>query len=210
MALRAARILSSETDNTIKQEQTTNVNIKVNTQPKEKENMQQQHISAQPSYVGFTQGMEASAYPSVQPINNQYQQDASMLESEVAELTKKNKFLELLLAAYQQNPIRINSVIICNYRLLIEMIKLLTDADKVDLVLNDDISCDCSGCCADVDHDELVYISRILVTKNSSTNYLKYAYNDVHSKQQLSKRYILKIANMFLLIFARTTPTMDR
>lgn len=196
MTLRQARILSSETDNTIKQEQTTNVNIKVqHQQPSSKETqttVQPTHISAQPSYVNYPnvapnftvqQEMEASSYPSVQPTNNHLiDTNINELIQNNEELMKKNKFLELLLAAYKMNPIHINSVIICNYRLLIEMIKLLTDADKVDLVLNDDISCDCSSCCADVDNDELVYISRILVTKNGTSNDLKYAYNDAHSE----------------------------
>ena len=204
MALRAARILSSETDNTIAQTQTTNVNIKVDHQSKPKPAT---NINPSPSGTiyypnvpaNFTMPtqMDASQYQSVQPTVNEQvepdlqhlkhklmmsQQETSDLAQECAELEKRNKFLELLLTAYEQNPIKINSVIICNNRLLIEMIKLLTEADKVDLILNDDISCDCSGCGCSPDHDELLYITRILITKNGKTEDLKYAYNSVHSE----------------------------
>ena len=57
------------------------------------------------------------------------------------------------------------------------MIKLLTNCDKVDLVLNEDIAC--SGCTG---NDKLIYVSKILVTKGDRTEDLKYCYNEVYSK----------------------------
>lgn len=202
-ALRQARILSSETDNTIKQEQTTNVNIKVQqpqTPVQPKADVPSGGISYSPSYVGHNISpnftippmTEGSAYPSVAPIGSPFPSDASSTERgiphsssfevEIEHLTLRNKFLELLLEMYQNNPLKINSYIICNNKLFMDMIKLLTGAEKVDLILNDDISCDCSGCCANADNDELIYVSKILVTKEGETKELKYCYNDVYSQ----------------------------
>lgn len=200
MALRQARILSSETDNTIKQEQTTNVNIKVqsSTTPKtESSQSPAAGIAYSPSYVGSNispnfiqpQVPDASQYPSVPVIDNAYQvgasvqerdvQRSSSFEAEIERLTIKNQFLELLLRAYADNPIKINSCVICNNRTLMDMVKLLTGADKVELILNDDIGCDC-GCNGDM--KGIVYVSRILVTKDGSTTDLKYSHNDVYSE----------------------------
>ena len=193
MTLRAARILSSETDNTIKQEQNVDVKISVQQQPQKQDSQQQPvqtHIPQQTSYAnisaqpsGFTlQAPPAdSLYPSVAPTSNLSQVDTAGLENEIAELTVKNKFLELLLAAYQTNPLKINSYIIVNHKLLIEMIKLLTGADRVDLILADDVAVNCS-CCADPDHDEIIYVSKILITMNGKTEELKYSRNDVSSQ----------------------------
>lgn len=198
--LRAGRILSSDENNSVKQEQTTNVNIKVQTNPKQDSSATNppNHISSQPSYVGgvnfIQQDVDAAAlYPSVHPINNT--STTANTEELIADLVVKNKFLTLLLSAYQNNPIRINNYVIVNHKLLIEMIKLLTNAERVDLILSDDISVNCScgrsllppsvggsSCCADADHDDLIYISKILVTKDDSTTELKYGYNNVSSE----------------------------
>ena len=200
--LRAGRILSSDENNSVKQEQTTNVNIKVQANPKQDPSTQHssanhhggitaQHsvplypnISANPS-MGFTiptaTGMDPSAYQSVQPTNSLTDHDTAALESEIAELTVKNKFLELMLAAYQQNPIKLNSYVIVHYQLLIEMVKLLANADKVDLILEDDHVVSCS-CCNDDDHDELIHVSKILITVNGVTTDLKYSNNSVYSE----------------------------
>ena len=116
MALRQARILSSETDNTIKQEQNVDVNIRIEKQPKQQnnqniaQNVQPQqsysHISAQPSNFTIQAPLqEGSLYPSVAPTNSL--PDTTNLENEIAELSVKNKFLELLLAAYQNNPLKL-------------------------------------------------------------------------------------------------------
>ncbi len=199
-ALRQARILSSETDNTIKQEQNTNVNIKI-TPPNKNRNE-----SAPPFYpsvqplnpnVNFTQAnqpMDTSAvgqtlysptttedsnYPSVHPTNKGFQDRAiADLTNEIDELDKKNKFLEMLVAMYESNPLKINSYVVCESKLLMNMIKLLTDCDKVDLVLDDDITC--GGCTAH--SDKLIYISKILVSKDGQTEEFKYKYNRIYTE----------------------------
>ena len=214
MTLRQARILSSETDNTIKQEQNTNVNIKITPQNK------QQRPSTVPLYptvqplnqnINFTQrpfGLRTSSeanpqmdtsqvgivsdsqmmmnpeYQSVSPptINNQSQlvrdRGIADLGNELEELDKKNRFLEMLVEMYENNPLKVNSYIVCESKLLMEMIKLLTGCQKVELVLNEDIGC--SGCTAK--SGKIIYVSKILVTNEGKTEDLKYAYNDIYSQ----------------------------
>ncbi len=102
--------------------------------------------------------------------------DIELLEN-IDDLEKKNKFLQLLVEVYESNPIRINSYLICKSHLLMDMIKLLTDCEKVDLILDDDIAC--VGCCS---QSKYIYVSKILVTKNGKSEDLKYCYNDVYSQ----------------------------
>ena len=209
-ALRQARILSSETDNTIKQEQNTNVNIKITPPNKQRSQTvplygQSPEVSMRPypsvqplnPNVNFTQAnqpMDTSAvgqtlysptttedsnYPSVHPTNKGFQDRAiADLTNEIDELDKKNKFLEMLVAMYESNPLKINSYVVCESKLLMNMIKLLTDCDKVDLVLDDDITC--GGCTAH--SDKLIYISKILVSKDGQTEEFKYKYNRIYTE----------------------------
>ncbi|KAK8839237.1 hypothetical protein M9Y10_015838 [Tritrichomonas musculus] len=207
-ALRQARILSSETDNTIKQEQNTNVNIKITPPNKQRSQTVPLYPSVQPlnPNVNFTQAnqpmdiptglaqrdtsavgqtlyspttTEDSNYPSVHPTNKGFQDRAiADLTNEIDELDKKNKFLEMLVAMYESNPLKINSYVVCESKLLMNMIKLLTDCDKVDLVLDDDITC--GGCTAH--SDKLIYISKILVSKDGQTEEFKYKYNRIYTE----------------------------
>ena len=76
---------------------------------------------------------------------------------------------------YESNPLKVNSYVVCNSKLLMDMIKILTDAEKVELVLNDDIGCNgCSG------KSKFIYVSKIMITKNGKTEDFKYAYNDLY------------------------------
>ena len=182
MTLRNARILSSCNDASNKQEQKMNVNIRV------EDNSKQQIPQPQPVYpqvnpVNFTTmeqpTTDTSQFPSVAPsqfVTRDIEQDLQK-DMQIADLETKNKFLNLLLTVYQNNPIYINSYVICDSQILMSMIKLLTNCDKVDLVLNDDVAC--SGCTGD---NKLIYISKILITKGDKIEELKYAYNDVYSK----------------------------
>ena len=200
MTLRGARILSSCNDASNKQEQKMNVNIRV--EDKTVQPQIQQHIPTnevrgtfgpqQPIYpqvnpVNFTTPIqeqttpEPSAYPSVYAspvlIRDINLENDLAKDLQIQDLETKNKFLNLLLTVYQQNPLYINSYVVCPSQLLMEMIKLLTKCDRVDLVLNDEIAC--GGCTGD---DKLIYVSKILVVKEDETRELKYSYNDVYSK----------------------------
>lgn len=223
MTLRQARILSSETDNTIKQEQNTNVNIKIT--PKQQQPQQsfrpgskapnpivdwpqgeQPRPQTVPLYpnvqplnpnVNFTQqpnqlgtplagqGLhsqmtpESSVYPSVTPTSSNYQERGiTDLGVELDSLEKKNSFLEMLVEMYETNPLKINSYVVCKSSLLINMIKLLTECEKVDLVIDDsDVGCGCSASSA-----KILKIDKILVTKDDKTEELKYCYNNIYTE----------------------------
>ena len=153
----------------------------------------EQPLPSREGRVSYEPITEPSAYPSVavNPVRPQVaglenqavftrdidlQQDFAK-DMQIQDLETKNKFLNLLLTVYQSNPIYINSCVICNAQLLMQMIKLLTKCDRVDLVLNDDIAC--NSCCSD---DKLIYVSKILVVNGDESKELKYGYNDVYSK----------------------------
>ena len=183
--LRQARILSSENDASVKQEQNTNVNIKITPQ---KTNQPQQPPISYPSIppmttppmtpppVNFTmpQQMDQSTYPSVQATDR----GISDLTNEMESLEKKNQFLEMIVAMYESNPLKINSYVVCESKLLMNMIKLLTDADKVELVIDD--SADGCGCGAI--SSKFIKVDKILVFKNSKSEELKYGYNDIYTQ----------------------------
>ena len=189
---RRARILSSANDASVKTEQNTNINIKFKQtqQPNNNTPINYPTVSPMPTYsqipqtqnVNFTQ--EDSQYPSVpeiqQPgiINKDIQIPASQSFEQILEQKdRENAFLKLLLQVYQDQPLIINSYVICKSSVLMDIIKLLTDCDKVDLVLNEDIAC--GGCS---DNSKLIYISKILITKDDKTTELKYGYNEAYSK----------------------------
>ena len=59
---------------------------------------------------------------------------------------------------------------------LMNLVKLACQADKVELVLNDDISC---TSCTD---QKYTYVSSVLVTKDGKTQEFKYGFNEIYSK----------------------------
>ena len=152
--LRQARILSSEAksknNTSISQEQNTNIQINY------------------PNVPQLNTSKTVSRSNSLSDLKNYNQLDS---------LEQKNKFLEMLVSVYEDNPLKVNAYLVCNTTSLMNMIKLLTDADKVELVLDEDIAC--NSCCSS---DKLIYISKILITKNNKTEDMKYAYNDIYSQ----------------------------
>lgn len=188
--LRQARILSSENDASVKQEQNTNVNIKITpqktnqsiptTQPTTPMNypsippMTTPPMTPPPVNFTMPQQMDQSTYPSVQATDR----GISDLTNEMESLEKKNQFLEMIVAMYESNPLKINSYVVCESKLLMNMIKLLTDADKVELVIDD--SADGCGCGAI--SSKFIKIDKILVFKNSKSEELKYGYNDIYTQ----------------------------
>ena len=161
--LRQARILSSENDASVKQEQNTNVNIKITPNKNPAQVMGTQPPPPQVTYpqvspVNFTSQTTPSAFPSVQATSR----GIADLGTELDTLEKKNKFLEMLVAMYETNPLKINSYVVCDSKLLMNMIKLLTDADKIELVLDEsDVGCGCSP-----SNSKFIKIDKILVYKN--------------------------------------------
>ena len=213
--LRQARILSSETDtnNTIKQEQNTNVNI--NIKPPQRCPSRAQSIPLYPNVqplnqnVNFTKASQptespnvgqtmytpttdqreslipdlgSSQSPSQPPIDKPFPlaQERGLIDLsiELDSLEKKNKFLEMIVQMYELNPLKINSYLVCNSKLLMDMIKLLTDCDKVELVIDDsDVGCGCSA-----SSSKFIKVAKILITKDGKTSELKYDYNNIYSE----------------------------
>lgn len=199
--LRKARILSSENDASVKQSQETNVEIKIKpsnsqpvgqpiSQPVYYPNVPQMNsqIPSQSRDVNFTIPEENSQYQ-FQPPTSKAPAGAGLpativrdkgivdLGNEIEDLTVKNKFLETLLSIYELNPLRVNNYLVCHSNSLMELIKILTHADKVELIIDED-----SGCTGCVSKNKYLEIQRILVTKDGKSNDLKYGYNDVYAQ----------------------------
>ena len=191
MTLRGARILSSCNDASNKQEQKMNVNIKL--EDNTPQTQQPPFYPQVPQMANFTIPTQTvgefapsqSTVPNINPCqsrdidlsNNALQQDIMQKTMQIADLEDKNKFLQLLLRIYQNNPLYINSLVVCQSQDFMDLVKLLTKCDKVDLILNEDLAC--GGCGTD---SKLIYVSRILITKNNETKEMKYAYNEAYSK----------------------------
>ena len=191
MTLNKARILSSENNASMtnNQNQTTNVNIKFPDLKKVQEREIQLTDNTYPlsSQSTLTKNNQASdenltekerqLLEENQQLQNQLQEREIELTENIDDLETKNKFLELLLQVYEDNPIKINSYLICKSSILMEMIKLLTNCDKVDLVLDENIGC--TGC---ISNSKYTYVSKVLVTKDGKTEDIKYAYNNIYSQ----------------------------
>ena len=184
MTLSKARILSSESDASVKQEQNTNINIKI--QPKNQRPIQPvDYPSVQPlpqssQATNFTIPQMSGTSQSIPQTNNLIRDRGIIdLGNELDELEIKNKFLEMIIEMYENNPLRINSYLICKSDLLMNMIKLLTQADKVELVIDE---CEASCGCISSNTKELMKISKILITKDNKTEEFKYCYNNIYSQ----------------------------
>ena len=135
MTLRGARILSSANDASVKNEQNTNINIKFKQQPPNNTSIGYPTIPTVSPYaqtqipqtqnVNFTQ--EASVYPSVpeipaQEVINKEIPLSTNFESIIEQKHKENTFLKMLLQIYQEQPLIINSYVICKSTVLMDII----------------------------------------------------------------------------------------
>ena len=214
MSLNRARILSSENDASVKQDQNTNINIKISREtgslalpdkvgPIGRPGTQA-IVSPKRQYIPGSEGgsiqtqrennanftipqdspikcgMTDSVYQYQPTIDRDAQLESALTEPalrENNELEIKNKFLEILISIYEANPLRVSNYLVCHSNTLMELIKVLTEADKVELVIDEEQGC--TGC---ISNSKYMNIQRILVTKNDKTNDLKYAYNDVYAQ----------------------------
>ena len=205
MTLNKARILSSENDASVKQEQNTNINIKIKPPLKTASvPMSSNSPSLNSSNVNFTQMSKPcnatptmttqSIYQSQPQINSPprggsecpqlpsvivQERGIADIGNEIDELETKNKFLEMIIEMYEDNPLKINSYLICKNELLMNMIKLLTDCDKVEIVIDD---CEASCGCLSTNEKSLMKITKILITKDDKTEDFKYKYNDIYTQ----------------------------
>jgi hypothetical protein len=205
--LRGARVFSNETENnaSVKQELTTNINVKVrgaNNENRSPVNANAGPMSA-PVYptigdINFTPPtaendygavqvphQHPSAYPSVPynqppigPLASRSVDSSGLIDNSLsAALESKVKVLEALLGIYESAPILIKGCLIISQKKMIEIIQLLTSSDKVEL-LTEDIT---FGCCAGAS-SSLVSVSKIFVVDtNGNRCEFKVAFNSEYS-----------------------------
>jgi hypothetical protein len=81
--------------------------------------------------------------------------------------------LSIILNIVENNPLIINKYIISPKEILANLIQLLTQGDKVDILLSiDDVGCSCSP------SNKYAMIDKIYVTKDGETSILKYKFAD--------------------------------
>ena len=176
----------------VQQDQNTNITLKLESTPSQadfKESCPQINATPPPMYPpGFTAGaplptpmpqeqLNTVAYPyqSVVPTVNPIQERSSDLTEDLADTDAQIEVLEALLSCYENNPLIINKFVVCQYNTLMNIIKVLTSADKVEFSLDEDRSCTCCNS---------KYISKIFVTKDGKTQEFKHAYNENYSLLQ--------------------------
>jgi hypothetical protein len=117
-------------------------------------------------------GEDVHVYENLEPIEETVKRTAHEdLEKVIKDTDNVVKALSLIIELMQNNPIKINSLIIAKGDTLIELIKLITGAEDVELKYSD-IDPDC-GCCSGTGYD-LESVNQILVTKEKEIYNLKY------------------------------------
>ena len=187
------RILSSENDASVKvqQDQNTNITLKLESTPSQAD-LKETTATPPPMYAppGFIAGaplptpinpeqLSTVAYPyaSVPQTVNPIQERSIDLTEDLADKDAQIEVLEALLSCYENNPLIINKFVVCQYNTLMNIIKVLTAAEKVEFSLDEDKSCTCCN-------SKYIYISKIFVTKDSKTQEFKHAYNEKYSLLQ--------------------------
>ena len=99
----------------------------------------------------------------------------SETKTETNSETKSEIFYRTLLEAYMNNPLYVNSYIVMKASVLAELIKVMTDAEEVEITHSCDITC-----CSRATPYNL--IDSIVVIKNKIRNDLEITYNDVYRK----------------------------
>ncbi len=157
--MKGARILSSESDASIKIKQDQNTNVRLTI-----EHAQPAAVAAEPTTVH---------YPGPEEVPQQAERDID-LTADIAQKEKQIEILELLLQIYEHNPLIVNSLVVCKAQDLMQLIKLITDAEKVELMLDADKTCQCS-------QSKFSYIESIFVTKDGKSVDFKYGFNDKYT-----------------------------
>ena len=161
--MKGARILSSESDASIKikQDQNTNVRLTIEHAPS---NGNLTAMQAEPTTVH---------YPGPEEVSPAAERDID-LTADIAQKEKQIEILELLLQIYEHNPLIVNSLVVCKAQDLMQLIKLITDAEKVEIMLDSDKTCQCS-------QSKFSYIESIFVTKDGKSVDFKYGFNDKYT-----------------------------
>jgi hypothetical protein len=207
--LRGARVFSNETENnaSVKQEMTTNINVKLRLTEPRPEPRRNEPISVQPQFgyptindANFTQPLAEQEFmapptanqatqtadpscryqfpPFNQPLTVPRSVDLSgSSSSDKQALESKINVLEALLGIYESAPILIKGCLIITQKKLIEIIQILTGCEKVELLTDDFVS----GCCGG-SASNIVTVSKIFIVDGGGTrSEFKVAYNSEYS-----------------------------
>ena len=133
-------------------------------------------VSAVPTVNHIQTGADPSAvnYP---PFIGAVQTRDIDLTADIEDKDRQIEVLEALLSCYENNPLIINKFVVCQYETLMNIIKVLTNAEKVEFSLDEDKSCTCCN-------SKYIYISKIFVTKDGKTQEFKHAFNEKYSLLQ--------------------------
>ena len=133
-------------------------------------------VSAVPTVNHIQTGADPSAvnYP---PFIGAVQTRDIDLTADIEDKDRQIEVLESLLSCYENNPLIINKFVVCQYETLMNIIKVLTNAEKVEFSLDEDKSCTCCN-------SKYIYISKIFVTKDGKTQEFKHAFNEKYSLLQ--------------------------
>ena len=110
--------------------------------------------------------MKTREIASVEDINADYEQLLKVVKTKDA-ITQA---LSIMLNLVEHNHLIVNKYIIAQKDILINLIQLLTEADKVEIIMNIDVDCGCSA------NNKYSVIDKIYVTKNGNASILKYNY----------------------------------
>ena len=129
-------------------------------------------------YVVYPKGSEDEA----NPYKNLNERNLETAEARLQEV--KRQALSIIIDILYNNPLYVNRFVVAQIDTLKELIKLLTDADSIDITLADP-TCDC-GCCGT--NTNIATIDSIYVSKNNSVLEFKYVYAE--AKQILEQHHI--------------------
>ena len=113
-----------------------------------------------------SQSVKTREISSVEDIKEDYEQLLKVVKTKDA-ITQA---LSIMLNLVEHNPLIVNKYIISPKEILINLIQLLTEADKVEIIMNVDVDCGCSA------NNKYSVIDKIYVSKDGNTSILKYNY----------------------------------
>ena len=138
-------------------------------------------------FVVYPKGSEDEA----NPYKNLNERNLETAEARLQEVKRQQpdnekliKALSIIIDILYNNPLYVNRFVVAQIDTLKELIKLLTDADSIDITLADP-TCDC-GCCGT--NTNIATIDSIYVSKNNSVLEFKYVYAE--AKQILEQHHI--------------------
>ncbi|KAI5506657.1 protein of unknown function, DUF4106 family [Trichomonas vaginalis G3] len=146
-------------------------NVNVNVEPKTSVYLSTDRIPLSESAVK-SRDIEILPPPPEYPEVNEDGKNKIYYEQQIKKLQNEIEALNLMLKMIRDNPIFINKLVLVDDWVLMRFVDLLTDADDVQLDV-EDLG---SGC---ITHNKYRRVNAIYVIKNGETKNVKYAYPEV-------------------------------